>query len=193
MNTYNYYGQVWEYLLLISPPEDVKHSIGIIKKEVGIKFGSSHALHSIAYISLIKFLQVKGYERKLLSQLFGFCLNKLPVEVSLKNFGVFPRHTLYVDIQENSGLKKMVSRLMVLLMNSNSARSRHIKPSKKFYMTIARNLNPAQFESVSNEYRSRKISNSFLAKNVVLLKRPYNEYNAKGSIWSGRHNFMMGC
>jgi hypothetical protein len=74
MQTNNFYEQVWEYLMVISPPEDVKNSIGKIKKEVGTKYGSRHALHSTAHISLVKFLLIKGCERNLLSHLFSFVL-----------------------------------------------------------------------------------------------------------------------
>lgn len=184
--------RVWEYLLIVSPPEEIKHSIGKIKQEVGLKYGSSHALHSSVHISLIKFLLVKRYEGNLLTRLFSFCVNTLPFEVTLNNFDVFPRHTLYINVQGNEGLKKLQSGLMVLLMNLVSVRKRYMKENKKHYMTIARNLNPAQFESVSDEYRSKQINASFRAKNVVVLKRPYDEYSLRSCRWNGSHNFVMG-
>jgi hypothetical protein len=192
METNSCWEQVWEYLLVISPPDDIKHSIGKIKKEVGVKYGSSHALHSIAYISLVKFLLIKGYEKNLLTRLFSYCINKMPFEVTLNNFDVFPRHTLYVNVQENEGIKKLQNELMVLLMSLVSIRRKYVKASNKHHMTIARNLNPVQFESVSDEYRSRQINTSFRAKNVVLLKRPYDEYNLRSYRWNGSHNFVMG-
>lgn len=184
--------QVWEYLLIISPPEDIKNSIGKIKKEVALNYGSSHALHSIAHISLIRFRLVKGYERNLLTRLFGFCINSLPFEVMLDNFDVFPRHTLFVNIPENGGIKKLQNRLIIVLMNFVSVREEYMKEMKKHYMTIARNLNPAQFNSVSNEYRSRQINASFSARNIVLLKRQYEEYKPYNYRWMGSHNFVLG-
>lgn len=190
-NRSDYYSRLWEYLLLISPPEDVKCSIGKIKKEVGIKYGSTHAMYSTAHISLVKFLLVKGYERNLLAQLFSFCINRLSFEVSLKNFDVFPRHTLYINVQENSGLKNLKKGLTFLLFSSASVHEECIKPSKIYYMTIARNLNPAQFESISREYKSRTIDTSFQARNIILLKREYNEYNSKSCRWNGSHNFVL--
>jgi 2'-5' RNA ligase len=191
METYNC-SRVWEYLLIISPPEEVKHSIGKIKKEVGVKYGSSHALHSIAHISLVRFLMIKGYERNLLTRLFSFCINTLPFGVTLDDFDVFPRHTLYVNVQENEGIKKLQNGLMVLLISSVSVRGKYVKASKKHHMTIARNLNPSQFDSVSTEYKRRQLNTSFRAKNVVLLKRPYDEYNLRSYRWNGSHNFVMG-
>ena len=192
MDTNGCWERVWEYLLIISPPDDIKHSIGKIKKEVGLKYGSSHALRSIAHISLIKFRLAKGDERNLLTRLFSFCINNLPFEVMLNNFDVFPRHTLYVNVLENGGIKKLQSGLVIMLMNLISAGENHMKENKKHYLTIARNLNPVQFKSVSDEYRSRQINTSFRAKNVVLLKRPYDEYNLRSYKWNGSHNFAMG-
>ncbi len=59
-------------------------------------------------------------------------------------------------------------------------------------MTIARDLNPEQYESISGEYKSRQFETSFRAKNIVLLKRQYDEYNSKSCRWNGSHNFVMG-
>ena len=192
MQTNNFYEQVWEYLLVISPPDEVKHSIGKIKREVGVKYRSSHAMHSTAYISLVKFLLVKGCEKNLLSRLFSFCINKIPVEIILNNFDVFPRHTLYVNVIEYGGLKKLQNELTGLLMIQVSVREKLIKVSKKHHMTIARNLNPAQFESIADEYKGRQINTTFRAKRVVMLKRPYM-HNTESYRWCGSHNFVMGC
>lgn len=192
MKAHNYYEQLWEYLLLISPPEDTRRSIGKIKKEIGIKYGSTHALHSSAYISLVKFMLVKGYEKNLLEQLFGFCINRFPFEVVLNNFGVFPRHTLYISVQENEGLKKLQNGLTMLLAGLASGIEKYMNANRKHHMTIARSLNPEQFTSISDEYKSREINVSFRARNIVLLKRPYEEYNSNFCRWSGNHNFVMG-
>ena len=192
MQLNNIYEQVWEYRLAISPPDEVNRSINIIKKELGVKYGSSRALPSAAYISLVKFLLVKGCERNLLSRLFSFCINKMPVEIMLNNFGVFPRHTLYVSIIENEGLKKLQNELTGLLMVHVSVCEKLIKASRKHYMTIAGNLNPAQFEPIADEYRGRKINTSFRSKRVVMLKRPY-AHNSGKYRWRGSHNFVMGC
>jgi 2'-5' RNA ligase len=193
MEINNFYEQVWEYLLLISPPEGVKHTIGKIKKEVGIKYGSSHAMHSTAYISLVKFLLLKGYERNLLAKLFAFSINKLSIDIQLNNFNVFPRHTLYINVQENEELKKLQSELLTLLKSAVSVRNKYLKGDKKHHMTIARSLNPAQFEQIANEYQNRSLEMVFSAKNLVLLKRPFDEYYSKNCRWSGSHNFLMGC
>jgi len=193
MQTNNFYGQVWEYLLVISPPEEVKHSIGKIKKEVGVKYGSSHAMHSIAYISLVKFLLIKGYERNMLTSLFGFFVNKMPIEIMLNNFDVFPRHTLYTGVQESGGLNNLQNGLTSLLTRSLSVREKNVRASKKHHMTIAGNLDPVQFHSIAGEYRNRQFNASFRAKNIVLLKRLYDEYNTGSYKWRGSHIFVMGC
>jgi 2'-5' RNA ligase len=192
MQSNNFYEQVWEYRLVISPPDEVKNSIGKIKKEVSFKYGSSHALHSAAYISLVKFLLIKGCERNLLSRLFSFCINKMPVEIILNNFGVFPSHTLYVNVMENEGLKKLQNELTGLLITHVSVHEKLIKASKKCFMTIAGNLSPVQFEPIADEYRGRQINTSFSAKRVVMIKRPYG-HNAGNYRWCGSHNFILGC
>jgi 2'-5' RNA ligase len=189
----NYYGQFWEYLLLITPPEDAIRHIYKIKKEVGLRYGSRHALNSDARISLLKFLLVKGYEKQLLEELFCFCLNRMPFEIELNNFGVFPRHTLYVNVQENEGLKKLQNGLIMLLTASVPVRNEHLQAIRKHFMTIAGKLNPLQFESVSNEYRKKKISSSFNVRNIVLLKRPCDGNNSVNYRWTGSHSFVMGC
>jgi hypothetical protein len=192
MQTNNFYKQEWEYLLVISPPEDVKRSIGKIKKEVSIKYGCPHALHSAAYISLVRFLLVKNYEANLLFRLFSFCINKIPFEIMLKNFEVFPRHTLYADVTDYGGLNKLQNELIFLLTSQVSAREKFIRANKKHHMTIAGNLNPIQFESIADEYRNRQINTTFEAKSIVMFKKPYKS-NSGSFRRYGRHNFVLGC
>jgi hypothetical protein len=73
----NFYSRVREYLLIISPPGEIKRLIGNIKKTVGIKYNSYHALHSIAHITIVKFLLIKNYEQHLLDRLMDFFLNRI--------------------------------------------------------------------------------------------------------------------
>lgn len=190
MSKSDYYSRLWEYLLVISPPDYVKHSIGQIKKEVDIKYGSAYAVHSAAHISLLRFLLVKGFEKSLLSQLFSFLINKIPIEIILKNFDVFPRHTLFIQVKKNEQLNRLQIGLIRLVSFIGGGPG--IKPLKNYYMTIARNLSPAQFESVSEDFRHKELGTSFLAENAVLLKRPYNEFTANNCRWTGSHNFPIG-
>jgi 2'-5' RNA ligase len=192
MQTNNFYEQVWEYRLVISPPDEVNRSIGKIKKEVGVKYGNSHTIHSSAYISLVKFLLVKGCERNLLSRLFSFCINKMPVEIMLNNFDVFPSHMLYVNVMENQGLKKLQNELTSLLIIHLPVYEKLMKAAKKHYMSIAGNLSPLQFEPIAKEYKGRHINTSFRAKRIVMLKRPYG-HNTGSCRRYGSHNFILGC
>jgi 2'-5' RNA ligase len=188
----NFYSQNWEYLLIISPPEEIKRLIGNIKKAVGIKYNSSQALHSTAYISIVKFVLQKNYERHLLTRLLDFFINKLSFCIQLNNFDVFPKHTLYIDIPSNMELKKLQNELIFFLMSSVLVRGKYLKAGKKFHMTIARSLRPEQFELISKDYRNKTLSAEFPAKEIVLLKRPYDEYNARSCRWNGSHSFIMG-
>jgi 2'-5' RNA ligase len=192
MQTNNFYERVWEYQLVISPPDEVKRSIGKIKKEVGIKYGSFHTLHSATFISLVKFLLVKGYEKKLLSLLFSFCVNSLPFEIVLNNFGMFPYHTLYANIRESRRLNNLQDTLTALLRRSFSANEKFMRVSRKHHLTIAGNLNPIQFELIADEYRNKQINTLFKAKNVVMYKKPY-ENNSRSFRRYGSHNFVLGC
>lgn len=190
MEKSEFYSRLWEYLLIVIPPENINRSIGLIKKEVGIKYGNANAVHSQAHISLVRFLLEKGYERSLLAQLFSFFINKLPVEIILKNFDVFPRHTLFIKVQEDNRLKKLQSGIAGLLEGSVGGTC--VSSAKNYYMTVARNLSPSQFESVSEDYCRKEINALFHANNIVLLKRQYDEYNSKSSRWSGSHSYIMG-
>ena len=190
MITYNYYSRFWEYLLLVSPPEEIKKSIGKVKKEITVKYGCPAGC--TPNITLASFALAKGYERNMLAHLFAFFINRIAFEIRLNCFGVFPSHTLYAGVQYNESLKRLQNGLLLELTGSLSVREKHIRTAKTHCMTVAGNLNAAQFSSVSDEYRNRKINTSFLAKNIVLLKRPYEEYKLTGSKWQGSHNFVIG-
>jgi 2'-5' RNA ligase len=188
----NFYKKIWEYLLIISPPDEIKRLVGNIKKVVGIKYNSYHALHSTAYISVLKFQLMKDYERHLLNRLIDFFVNRLSFAIQLSNFDVFPKHTLYIDIPQNENLKKLQNELIFFLMRSVSVRSTYLSSGNKFHITIASSLKPDQFESVSSDYRCKTIKAEFSVKDIVLLKRPYEGYNTICRRWTGSNRFVMG-
>jgi hypothetical protein len=100
---------------------------------------------------------------------------------------------LYIDVRENDEMRKLQNGFIALLMCSVSVHNRFMRVSRKHHMTIARNLNPIQFRSIACEYENRQINTSFKAKNIVMLKRPYDEYKTVNYRWQGSHNFIMGC
>jgi 2'-5' RNA ligase len=180
-----------EYSLSIKPPADTEKFIGNIKKQVYVKYNNGNAIFPAARISLIKFIMFKGYERYLLSRLFGFIIESIPFDIQINNFGLFPRHTLYLNIAENEKLRKLQQGLSIFLSNTISIVHSNISKSGKFYLTIAPNLTPDQFKKISSEYKNKNIKTGFYANNVILFKRTYSENNSINCKWVWCNSFMM--
>ncbi len=160
-----------EYLLIIQPHEDVYNKIMAIKKSFAEKYDCPLALYTKPHITLINFLQWEMQERKFMLRLKNTIEHRKPFLVSISNFGSFPTHTIYANVQTKNDIVELVKSMKPIqsLLKIDGEHKPHFITEP--HVTIARKLVPWQYEKAWLEYSNTPFTASFMVNELVLLKR----------------------
>lgn len=159
-----------EYLLVLNPHEDLRSKILNIKKEFNVNHKAPAALGGKPHITLVKFMVWDMMEEKIINRLKVIAMGTPPFKVALKDYGSFPSHTIYINITTKVPVYNLVKELRTAkrIMKSPEYEPYFITEP---HLTIARKLNPAQYEKSWLEYVHRSFTGSFIADGMLLLKR----------------------
>ena len=172
--------KVYEYLLVLSPHEELWNKIMKVKEEFAEEYQSDHARWGKPHITLVNFVQYEMMEERLINRLNVVGMSYPPFKVELKDFGSFPSHTIYINVTSKvpvQGLVKEVRSEAQRLMKLNDENKPHfiLEP----HLTIARKLKPWQYEKGWLEYSNKNFTGRFIANAMLLLRRPVGEMKYK--------------
>lgn len=165
--------RVYEYLLVLSPHEELWNRIMKVKEDFAEKYKSDHARWGKPHITLANFVQYVMMEERILNRLKTVAMGFPPFKVELKDFGSFPSHTIYINVTSKLPVQNLVKNIRTdtqQLMKLNDDHKPHfiLEP----HLTIARKLQPWQYEKGWLEYSNAHFSGRFIASSMKLLKRP---------------------
>ncbi len=160
-----------EYLLVLQPHEELWNKIVNIKKEFAQKFEAPSAEWGKPHITLVKFSQLQMMEERIANRLKMIAMAMPAFKVELKDFGSFPSHTIYINVETKAAIQMLVKHLKTAqsLMKTKEQKPHFMENS---YLTIARQLLPWQFEKGWLEYSHRHFTGRFIAGSMLLLRRP---------------------
>jgi len=163
---YRYY----EYMLVITPHEDLRNKIQNIKQEFGDKYKAKSNTGGRAHIVLAKFVQRQMMEEKLVNRLKNISMGHYPFKVELKDYASFPTHTITINVQTKVEIQKLVKELHSAqqLMKSPEAKPHFLTEP---HITLARKLLPWQYEQGWLEMSHRQFTGRFIADAMLLLRR----------------------
>ena len=164
-----------EYRLIINPHEDLRNKIIQVKKEFAEKYKAPIAVYSKPHITLVNFLQFDMMEEKVVNSLNIIAMGYAPFKVELKDFGSYPSHTIYLNIESKMQIQNLVKELRSAqrLMTINKDNKPHFLDNPN--ITIAGKLSPWQYEQAWLEYSNRHFTGRFIADSMLLLKRKVGE------------------
>lgn len=168
--------RVFEYLLVLNPHEELRNKIMKVRQEFNDEYKVSTALGGKPNIILVNFLQYEMMEERLINRLKLVAMGFHPIKVELRNFGSFPSHTIYINIVSKVPIQSLVKEVRhetQRLMKLNNDNKPHfiLEP----HLTIARKLQPWQYEKGWLEYSNKNFTGRFIADGMLLLKRPLDE------------------
>lgn len=168
--------KIYEYLLVLSPHEELWNRIVKEKEAFAEKYKSDHARWGKPHITLANFLQYELMEERLLNRLKMTAMGFHPIKVELKDYGSFPSHTIYMNVVSKLPVQSLVKTIRTdaqRLMKLNNDNKPHfiLEP----HLTIARKLQPWQYEKGWLEYSHKHFTGRFIADGMLLLKRPLFE------------------
>ena len=168
--------RVYEYLLVLNPHEELRNRIMQVKKDFYDTYKASTAMGGKPHVSLVTFTQYGMMEERIIHRLRTIAMGFPPFKVELKDFGSFPSHTIYINITSKvpvQNLTKQIRTESQRLMKLNDDNKPHFIMEP--HLTIARKLQPWQYEKGWLEYSHRHFTGRFIADSMVLLKRPEGE------------------
>ncbi len=168
--------KVNEYLVVVSPHEELWNKIQKVKEDFGEAYQSANARWSKPHLVLVSFTQYAMMEERIINRLHQVAMAQYPFKVELKNFGSFPSHTIYINVTSKVPIQSLVKEIRQdgqRLMKLNDENKPHFMMEP--HLTIARKLKPWQYEKGWLEYSNKHFTGRFIANKMLLLKRPVGE------------------
>jgi len=168
--------RVYEYLLVLSPHEELRNKIMAVKNEFYEKYRVENARWGKPHITLVNYVQYELMEERIVNHLHTIAMGFQPVKIELRDYGSFPSHTIYINITSKLPIQSLVKQVRTdtqRLMKLNDDNKPHfiLEP----HLTIARRLLPWQYEQGWLEYSHKHFTGRFIADSMLLLKRPVGE------------------
>ena len=168
--------RIFEYLLVLNPHEELRNKIMKVRQEFNDEYKISTVLGGKPNMILVNFLQYEMMEERLINRLKVVAMGFHPIKVELRDFGSFPSHTIYINVVSKVPVQTLVKEMRretQRLMKLNDDNKPHfiLEP----HLTIARKLQPWQYEKGWLEYSNKNFTGRFIADGMLLLKRPLDE------------------
>lgn len=166
-----------EYLLVLQPHNALWDEIKFIKEKFKADYKFDGITIGLPHITLAMFKQYPATENRIVNALGNNAKTLSPFKVELKEFGSFPTHTIYVNIVSKVPIMNAVKTL-----RQNAQTFMKIdKDNKPFFitephLTIARRLQPWQYEKSWLQYQQADFHGRFIADHALLLKRKAGEF-----------------
>lgn len=160
-----------EYLLVLAPHEELWNKIVKVKDEFSEKYKAPSAQWGKPHITLVKFAQLQMMEERIINRLKMIGMAMPAFKVELKDFGSFPSHTIYINVDTKAAVQMLVKSLKPAqqLLKTKDHKPHFIDNP---YVPVARQLLPWQYEKGWLEYSNRHFTGRFIAKDMLLLRRP---------------------
>lgn len=163
--------RVCEYMLVLTPHEELWNRIMKIKKEFSDNYKAAPGAFGKPHLSLVRFNQYEMMEERIINRLKMIAMGYHPFKVELKDFGSFPSHSIFINVISKMPIQKLVKQIKDAqpLMKINKDNKPHFLDEPNF--AIARKLVPWQYEKAWLEYSQRHFTGRFIADSMLLLKR----------------------
>ena len=172
--------QAYEYLLAIEPQKELGEKIVKLREEFAESYKSDHARWGQPQIMVATFVQYGMMEERLINRLRMVAMAATPFRIELRDFGSFPSHTIYINVVSKASFQGLVKNIRhdaqrLMKLNDDNKPYFILEP----HITIARKLQPWQYEKGWLEYSNRNFTGRFIADTMLLMKRPVGEMKYK--------------
>jgi 2'-5' RNA ligase len=158
-------------MLVLNPHEELRNKIARVRNEFSEKYKNSAALTGKPHLPLVRFTQLEMMEERIVNRLKVVGMGFQPFRVSLKDYGTFPSHTLFINVTTKLPINNLVREIHEAqrLMKLDNEHKPHFIDEP--FIAIGRRLLPWQYEKGWLEFSHRQFTGSFIADNMLLLKR----------------------
>jgi len=164
--------KVYEYLVVLSPHEELWNKILKVKEEFANEFKTDNARWGKPHIMLVTFVQYTMMEERIINRLNTVAMGYPPFKVELKDFGSYPTHNIHINVISKVPIQNLVKEIRSeaqKLMKFNEENKPYFVPEP--HITIGRKLQPWQYEKAWLQYSHKHFTGRFIADSMILLKR----------------------
>lgn len=160
------------FFIALVPPPEIQAPVTQIKRYFEQRYGSRKALNSPPHITLQSpFAWPNDRELGTLTEaLRMFAEGRQGLEISLRNYGVFPPRVIYIDVVQSPGLITLQKELAAFMENRYGFVDRRYANFCP-HMTVAfRDLTKTAFSQAWPEFQQKTITFDFMAMKLTLLR-----------------------
>ena len=166
-----------EYKIILTPHDDLARKIMAIQRDFIEKYKVEYKSVYLPQLILVTFKQIHAFEERIINRLRIVGMAYHPIKIELKDFGSFPSHTIYINVESRNGVIELVKKIREesqRLMKLDAENKPHF--INDAHLTIARKLKPWQYESGWLEYSHSHFTGKFIANKMLLLRKKQGEY-----------------
>jgi DNA polymerase-3 subunit alpha len=157
----------FDYLLVISPPPHVWKEVELLKKKFHRQFDHYAAVTAKPQITLCHFSRSEAGEKDLIRPIAEVTQRQAPVRVTLRDFDVIPRHTVYIRVLDPDPIIELAGNLkMQMKLPPKTARF-----VSNPHLAIACGLDKEKFSRAATEFSRQNYTAMFIARSITLLRK----------------------
>lgn len=164
-----------EYLLVLSPNEELRNKISGIRKEFNEKYKPSMPLTGKPHMALVRFVTWNMLEEKLVNRFQHIAMGSTPFKIELKDFASFPSHSIYINVATKIPVQNLIRELRSVQKLMKADPEHDPQFIAEPFIPVARKLVPWQYEKGWLEFSHRHFNAKMIADAMLLLKRPFGE------------------
>ncbi len=160
------YNPLNDYRLIIDPAPAVKKKIAEVKTLFDEQYKGMVIAGGPAFIYLAEFSDHEANEQAVADQINRIALGFMPFKLHLKNFGEHEQREIYIGIENLIPLRLLSDQIETALSTVPQVRI-----NQKPRVTVAKGLQAFQFIKGWEAYENKGFSATFIANEMLLLKR----------------------
>ena len=163
-----------EYLLVLSPHEELRHKISGVKKSFFENYGVQSALMGRPQITLARFTQLEMMEDRLMNKLRLISMGLPSIKIELNGFGNYPTHSIFINVVNKNQVKNIINGFKEArrLMKRGGENPHFIDDP---CIPVAIRIQKEVFKEALKEYASKHFTGRFIADHILVLKRRKGE------------------
>ncbi|MFV0605794.1 MAG: hypothetical protein ACK5NK_08145 [Niabella sp.] len=155
-----------DYRLIIDTPLVVHKKIANIKTSFDSDYKGLVIAGGNPFIYLASFSQYENAEYKMVDALNRIAMGFMPFKIHLKNFDHIENSEIYIKLNEEETVNYLIKQIKAV-----SSDMKEIRLNELPRISIAQRLQPWQFEKSWPDFAHKNLTATFLADQMLLLKR----------------------
>ncbi|MEP7229496.1 MAG: 2'-5' RNA ligase family protein [Ginsengibacter sp.] len=170
---------LYEYLLVARPDTVVNEKVIAEQQLFYDDYKQKAAVEIKPHINIASFFAKEEMEETFLRWMQRICNKQESFIVTLNNYGGFPPDTIYLRIQNETPFRQLAKELKVINAYVSSGSCPPMLLTHRPHVSIAGKLPGEVFSKALTQYAHKSFHESFLVKELLLMKRKHEYDNCK--------------